>query len=831
MIMNLKMLNTAACILLLAPWNAAAQNVRSSPEYRVRSPARNRDLQQVQFNPLDMMLSYSDDGAVREDEFYLDIFDTPEILTNSQSPMAISSAMNSFLLAELNSKFDELNAVENVASEIVHLKTRNGTYVNASGFEDSRIGTEARMKVILTFEQTPSPKTEDVEIVLRWIMSDLSYFVTNLTSSVSDENELKDVYVAIRREIRPILLVQPPDQNIIVDITEEINQGGNSGNASKKMLFSTVPALVAVAILVAVVVFFVFKKRDKPREPESVKDSEMMYDVENEVFSMDRSVQSAETRSPTSKVEPMQMPDELSSIQYSVSADSGLLTENHAGCDSIFSGIDTEMTSVLSPRSISSPKSMLTGFTCASASTIRASNTEHNKRKKKKSPVGGNSVFAFLDPIEDGDEESAEDDFELNERAQPTKNQVPKEPEEDLTGSSSSSSLEGVSINLPVKSKEEDQDILADLADLENMETTIAAPRDPTPSNMALRVEAKNGIEATPRNNDAPATDEKNQTGANKTSNFMGGFFKGKRKNESPPPASPTKKTTSTPPDSPLQQVGRHWITSSGKKTTRRVPTSPKMDVDYDMMLSQQPSPTGGFDDSREFNDSINDTMRIVDKAPQDLDSDHSARRRHAGDKIGGDGSALYQASAMKPTDWSVKSSDAGSVGSSALDSESGQNQPGQNQKSVSASRQLISDLVWLEQKISNVRGGTKLTRSTPAMESDDSVMYDSRNRQSELSANYSSASEKDPSNIVCRDCYAPPGKLNIVIHSTKDGPAVHTVKDGSSLEGEIYPGDLIISVDNLDTRTCTAEEIMNMMASKGDQERKITVLRFLEEA
>ena len=69
------------------------------------------------------------------------------------------------------------------------------------------------------------------------------------------------------------------------------------------------------------------------------------------------------------------------------------------------------------------------------------------------------------------------------------------------------------------------------------------------------------------------------------------------------------------------------------------------------------------------------------------------------------------------------------------------------------------------------------------------------------------------------------------MIHSTKDGPAVHTVKDGSSLEGEIYPGDLIISVDNLDTRTCTAEEVMNMMASKGDQERKITVLRFLEEA
>mmetsp|Transcript_14436 Transcript_14436/g.36259 ORF Transcript_14436/g.36259 Transcript_14436/m.36259 type:complete len:827 (-) Transcript_14436:200-2680(-) len=826
MIMNLKMLNTIGCILLLAPWSVDGQNLRSSPEYRVRSPPKNRDLQ-AQFNPLDMILSYSDDGAEREDEFYLDIFDTPDILTNSQSPMVVSNAMNFFLLEELNSRFDELNAVEKVASEIVHLKTRNGTYVNATGFENSRIGTEARMKVILTFEQTPSPATEDVEIVLRWIMSDLSYFVTNLTSSVSDDNELKGVYVAIRREIRPILLVQPPE-NIIVGIAEKDGKGGNSGNSSKKMLFSTVPALVAVAILVAVVVFFVFKKRDKPREPESVKDSEMMYDVDNEVFSMDRSVQSAETRSPTSKIDQMRMPDELSSIQYSVSADSGLLTENHAGCDSIFSGIDTDLTSVLSPTSLSSPKSMLTGFTCASASTIRASNTEHNKRKKKKSPVGGNSVFAFLDPIEDADEES-DDDIELNERVQSSKNQEANENAEDETESSSSSSLEGVSINLPVKSKEEEQAILADLENAER--TIVAAPRDPTPSNMALRVET----DATPRNNEAPNTDEKKQSGSNKASNFMTGFFKGKRKNEStssPPPVSPNKKVTSTPPDSPMQQVGRHWINSSGKKTSRRVPMSPKPDVDYDMFLSQ-PSPTGS-NDSREFNDSINDKMRIVDKAPQDLGAEYPGGRRHAGDKFGGDGTAFYQASAMKPTDWSVKSSDAGSVGSSAVESSPGQNQDklnSQSQKSVSASRQLISDLVWLEKKISTVRGGTKLTRSTPPMESDDSVLYDSRTRQAELSSNYSSASEKDLSNIVCRDCFAPPGKLNIVIHSTKDGPAVHTVKDGSSLEGEIYPGDLIISVDNLDTRTCTAEEVMNMMASKGDQERKITVLRFLEEA
>jgi C-terminal processing protease CtpA/Prc len=79
--------------------------------------------------------------------------------------------------------------------------------------------------------------------------------------------------------------------------------------------------------------------------------------------------------------------------------------------------------------------------------------------------------------------------------------------------------------------------------------------------------------------------------------------------------------------------------------------------------------------------------------------------------------------------------------------------------------------------------------------------------------------------NIICRDCYAPPGKLHIVIHSTKDGPAVHTVKPGSSLEGHIFAGDLIIAVDNVDTRAYTAEQVMKMMAAKSSFERKITVL------
>ena len=864
--MKLGTLNAIGYLLFSTSWNVEGRLSRSPPIYRVQSDVEKRDLKTAIFDPKEMLLSFSDDGADKLDEFYLDIFDTPEILTDSESPMAISNAMNFFLLEELNLVFDELNAIEKVSSEIVHLKTRNGTYVNASGFDTDRIGTEARMKVILSFAQTPSPKSKDVDFALKYVMSNLSNFVTNLTGSVSTDNELSGVYEAIRREIRPVVLVRPPpDQTIIVEGQGEV--GGPSDIFAPNLITTTVPIVVGVAVLAAVLVFFVFKKRKKPTESDSAKSSEMMYDVKNEIFSMDRSVESGE--SPLSKNSPKS--HEESSIQYSLSADSGMPSDA-PGCDSIFSGIDTEYGTVLSPKSLSSPRSMMTGITCASASTIRASNVE-KKKTKSKSPAGGNSVFNFLDPIEDADEEDL-DDLEQIERAQPTsnldvdidndhsENGNVREPENGTESSSSSSSspLEGVSIDLRDDSKKEELATISEvstadpvshvLADLENMETKFSSvPRDVTTVN---KVQTEKAIDSTQGIQDDADDEEKVDENkkeddavktalsvATKASNIMSGFFKGKRKSTSTPSSptsSPTNGGSFSAPASPMQQVGRHWLTSPEKNPSSRIPISPNLDVniDYDMMLSHPSPGEENYNSTRGFNDSINDNMQIVDRAPQyPPDLDPTGGRRHAGDKIGGDGSALYQATAMKPTDWSYRSSDVGSVGSSTTDGEGSQNQSNaskitESKKSVFASRQLINDLVWLEKKIATVRGETKLTRSNQTDATEDSVLYDSNGDLKEN--NESSANSKDLSNIVCRDCFAPPGKLQIVIHSTKDGPAVHTVKDGSSLEGDIFPGDLIISVDNIDTRTFTAEEVMKMMASKGDKERKITVLRFLDD-
>ena len=74
------------------------------------------------------------------------------------------------------------------------------------------------------------------------------------------------------------------------------------------------------------------------------------------------------------------------------------------------------------------------------------------------------------------------------------------------------------------------------------------------------------------------------------------------------------------------------------------------------------------------------------------------------------------------------------------------------------------------------------------------------------------------------RVCTAPPGKLGVVIDTTKMGPVVYQVKDESPLKGLVFPGDRIIRVDDIDTRGMTASNITKIMARKADLQRRITV-------
>jgi hypothetical protein len=74
------------------------------------------------------------------------------------------------------------------------------------------------------------------------------------------------------------------------------------------------------------------------------------------------------------------------------------------------------------------------------------------------------------------------------------------------------------------------------------------------------------------------------------------------------------------------------------------------------------------------------------------------------------------------------------------------------------------------------------------------------------------------------RVCQAPPGKLGVVIDTTKNGPVVHQVKAGSPLEGIIFAGDRIIAIANIDTREMTVSNISQIMEAKFKEPKNITV-------
>lgn len=75
-------------------------------------------------------------------------------------------------------------------------------------------------------------------------------------------------------------------------------------------------------------------------------------------------------------------------------------------------------------------------------------------------------------------------------------------------------------------------------------------------------------------------------------------------------------------------------------------------------------------------------------------------------------------------------------------------------------------------------------------------------------------------------DVFAPSGPLGIVVDTTKDGPVVHSMKPTSPLLGLISGGDLIVGLDDMDTRSMTAATLTRLMAKRSHQaERKITLL------
>lgn len=91
--------------------------------------------------------------------------------------------------------------------------------------------------------------------------------------------------------------------------------------------------------------------------------------------------------------------------------------------------------------------------------------------------------------------------------------------------------------------------------------------------------------------------------------------------------------------------------------------------------------------------------------------------------------------------------------------------------------------------------------------------------------ATASTASEDRMARKFKRTVIAPEGKLGIIIDTTVEGPIVYKVNASSPLEGVIFPGDLIVKIDDIETRAMSANNITTLMVQTAGQKRALTVL------
>jgi hypothetical protein len=157
--------------------------------------------------------------------------------------------------------------------------------------------------------------------------------------------------------------------------------------------------------------------------------------------------------------------------------------------------------------------------------------------------------------------------------------------------------------------------------------------------------------------------------------------------------------------------------------------------------------------------------------------------------------------------------------------------------ESKSSLSRFISDLVWLEQKIANeteiaeigvgVAGGSE---NVAGIQRSDSYSYECDSYSSgSLSADGMTApSLATAMSITVRDVNVPPGKLDVDIASTKDGPVISCIRD-ERLYDHFNVGDLIMAVDDRDTRSLSAEQMALTLSSRSGFQRKITLLQIGE--
>jgi len=125
--------------------------------------------------------------------------------------------------------------------------------------------------------------------------------------------------------------------------------------------------------------------------------------------------------------------------------------------------------------------------------------------------------------------------------------------------------------------------------------------------------------------------------------------------------------------------------------------------------------------------------------------------------------------------------------------------------------------------QIENIPSELKLTKSELAMLPSNLRSSDDENEHDiDISNNFQADQNK---NTLTRKVLAPAGRLGVIIDTTVKGPVVHKVNQESKLVGKIFPGDIIIAIDDVDTRAMSASDINAVMVKTANQNRRLTIL------
>ena len=74
------------------------------------------------------------------------------------------------------------------------------------------------------------------------------------------------------------------------------------------------------------------------------------------------------------------------------------------------------------------------------------------------------------------------------------------------------------------------------------------------------------------------------------------------------------------------------------------------------------------------------------------------------------------------------------------------------------------------------------------------------------------------------RTVLAPPGALGIILTDSAQGPTVQSVKQGSTMQGKLFEGDVITSVNDVDVSAWESRRVTKFLKANLYTERKLKV-------